>query len=69
MKTAKVDEWCNEYNRKVLGKGVRGKYDDEYKRGTNLSLLNPNCAAAFPNEASVNAALRGLLSVAKYISP
>jgi hypothetical protein len=65
MKTAKVAEMRTEYRREDLGKGVRGKYYEEYKKGTNLILLSPDVAAAFPDDDSVNTALRSLLSLAK----
>jgi len=67
MKTAKTkkDDMRKEYRREDLGVGVRGKYFNEYKTGTNLVLLSPDVAAAFPNEDSVNTALRGLLKLAK----
>jgi hypothetical protein len=44
--------------------GVRGKYVDRYSRGTNVVLLDPALAAAFPDSKSVNNALRELLAVA-----
>jgi len=40
--------------------GVRGKYVDRYRRGTNVVLLDPELAAAFPDSKSVNDALRAL---------
>ncbi len=43
--------------------GVRGKYVTEFRRGTNLVLLDPEIAKAFPDSKSVNDALRGLLSI------
>jgi len=48
-----------------LGKGIRGKYFEEYKKGTNLVLLSPDVAAAFPDDASVNEALRSLMKIAR----
>ncbi len=54
-----------EYTREDLGKGVRGKFYPEFQAGTNLVLLSPDVAAAFPTEASVNEALRSLIAVAK----
>jgi hypothetical protein len=54
-----------EYTREDLGKGVRGKFYAEFQAGTNLVLLSPDVAAAFPTEASVNEALRSLIAVAK----
>ena len=44
--------------------GVRGKYVDRYRRGTNVVLLDPELAAAFPDSKSVNDALRALVSIA-----
>ena len=44
--------------------GVRGKYADQYRRGTNVVLLEPELAKAFPDSKSVNDALRSLLSIA-----
>ncbi len=65
MKTAKKDEMRKEYRREDLGVGVRGKYYKEYNKGTNLVLLSPDVAAAFPDEDSVNTALRNLMKLAK----
>jgi len=65
MKTAKHEEMRKEYKREDLGKGIRGKYLEEYKKGTNLVLLSPDVAAAFPDDASVNEALRSLLKIAR----
>jgi hypothetical protein len=53
------------YKREDLGKGVRGKFYAAYSRGTNLVLLGPDVAAAFPTAEAVNDALRGLLAIAK----
>lgn len=48
--------------------GVRGKYATPYKRGTNIILLDPELARAFPDSKAVNDALRSLLAVAKRAS-
>ncbi|HJR81926.1 MAG TPA: hypothetical protein VJ821_17770 [Anaerolineales bacterium] len=49
----------SEYDLKTLLKGgVRGKYAKKYREGTNLVLLEPDVAKAFPNEKAVNDALR-----------
>ncbi|MBL0125651.1 MAG: hypothetical protein IPP88_24305 [Betaproteobacteria bacterium] len=37
----KVDEMRAEYRREELGKGVRGKHYEEFKKGSNLILLTP----------------------------
>ncbi len=42
--------------------GVRGKYVERYRRGTNIVVLDPDVAAKFKDSRSVNAALRGLLA-------
>lgn len=53
------DELRSEYDMKSLLKdGVRGKYAEKYHEGTNLVLLEPDVAKAFPNEKAVNEALR-----------
>ena len=41
--------------------GVRGKYVKRYLAGTNLILLDPELAKAFPTEAAVNETLRAVL--------
>ena len=45
-------------------KGVRGKHLQRYRAGTNLVLLAPDVASAFPTEQSVNNALRSLMPAA-----
>ena len=49
----------------LLKNGVRGKYVERYRQGTNLVKLAPDVAAAFPTEQSVNEALRKLLEDGK----
>ncbi len=44
--------------------GVRGKYAAQYQLGTNVVLLEPEIAEAFPDSKSVNDALRALLEIA-----
>jgi hypothetical protein len=44
---------------------VRGKYYERFMRSSNVVLLEPDVAAAFPNSASVNQALRSLTAVAR----
>jgi len=56
------DEMQPEYD---FSAGVRGKYADRYRKGTNVVLLDPDVAAAFPDSTSVNQALRALLAIAK----
>ena len=44
---------------------VRGKYYERYRQGTNIVLLDPDVAEVFRDAASVNDALRLLVSVAE----
>ncbi len=53
------DELRPQYDlRTLLKDGVRGKYVERYRAGTNLVLLDPDVAMAFPDETAVNEALR-----------
>lgn len=54
-----------EYDLSKLKGGVRGKYAARYRRGTNLVLLSPDVAEYFPDDQSVNTALRRLIRVEK----
>lgn len=65
MKKPKVDELRPEYHIEDLGPGVRGKYFESYRKGTNLVLLSPDVAKAFPTDGAVNDALRSLLEIAR----
>jgi hypothetical protein len=53
-----------EYDLARLKGGVRGKYHQRAMAGTNLVLLDPDVARAFPDSTSVNRALRLLQDVA-----
>jgi hypothetical protein len=44
--------------------GVRGKYVEKYRRGTNVILLDPKVAEAFPDSKSVNDTLKAVLAIA-----
>ena len=59
------DELRSGYDLAVLSGGVRGKYTARYNAGTNLVLLSPDIAKHFPDDRSVNSALRGLVRAAK----
>ena len=59
------DELRREYGLSKLQGGVRGKYLARYQAGTNLVLLSPDVAKYFPDEQSVNTALRSLIHAAK----
>lgn len=53
------DEMRAEYD---LRGGVRGKYYERYKEGTNVVLLEPDIASVFRDSGTVNQALREYLS-------
>ena len=52
------DKLSPEYDFAQMKGGVRGKYVERYRQGTNLVLLDPDVAPAFPNDEAVNQALR-----------
>ncbi len=60
------DELRPEYDLSQLLKGgIRGKYAERYKAGTNLVLLEPDVAQAFLNDEAVNEALRLVMQISK----
>jgi hypothetical protein len=65
MKKTEIDELRPEYRREDLGDGVRGKYLESYRAGSNLVLLSPDVAEVFPTDKEVNDALRSLIRLAK----
>jgi hypothetical protein len=58
----KADELRAEYD---FSGGVRGKHHRGYKAGSNVIVLDPDVADAFPDASSVNRALRLLVELAK----
>ncbi len=42
--------------------GIRGKYAERYRAGTNVVLLDPEVAEAFPSSKAVNDALRAIMA-------
>jgi len=65
-KGVKVDELRPEYDlARLLRNGVQGKYANRYREGTNLVLLAPDVAKAFPTEEAVNEALRLVIQLTK----
>ena len=51
----KVSEMRDEYD---FRGGVRGKYAARFAKGTNVIVLDPDVAKAFPDADAVNKALR-----------
>jgi hypothetical protein len=50
-----------EYKRSDFGSLVRGKYAQRVSEATNVVVLEPQVARAFPTDYAVNKALKGLL--------
>lgn len=65
VKLEMVDELRPEYKRSDFGEIVRGKYANRIKEESNVILLKPDIAKAFPNDEAVNKALRYLLEIAE----
>jgi hypothetical protein len=68
MKKAKQssgDALRPEYKRSDFGQLVRGKYVERLKRGSNVVILDPRVARAFPTSEAVNEALLSLLDLAE----
>jgi uncharacterized DUF497 family protein len=67
--TALEDEFSlklrSEYRREDFGPMVRGKYAARLRETSNIIILDPEIAEAFPNAQAVNKALRGLLELLK----
>ena len=60
------DELRGEYKRSDFPKGlVRGKYAERLRESSNVVVLKPEVAQAFPNQEAVNSALLSLIQIAK----
>ena len=55
------DSLRREYKRSDFGRLARGKYARRVTEATNVVVLDPQVAKAFPNDRAVNKALRGLI--------
>lgn len=72
-KKSSVEKVCEprpEYDLKaLLTGGIQGKYVERYRTGTNLVLLEPDIAKAFPTQEAVNHALRLVLQLSGIAQP
>jgi hypothetical protein len=59
------DDLRPEYDETTFTNAVRGKYAAAYRKGANIVRLAPDVAAAFPDEQSVNDALRFVQQIAR----
>ena len=62
-----TDDLLPEYDFASMKGGVRGKYVARLRKGSNIVVLEPEIAAAFPSDAAVNEALRGVLNTTKAV--
>jgi hypothetical protein len=67
MADSQDDDLRPEYDFASMKGGVRGKYAAKLKASSNLVLLEPEIAAAFPSDEAVNEALRGVLTTTRAV--
>ena len=60
--TTKSNQDIPELKREQLGKGVRGKYFQQYTQQSNVVVLKPEIQKAFPTSEAVNQALASMLA-------
>ena len=66
VKQTKKDELRAVYKRSDFpGPLVRGKYANRLRESSNVIILKPEVAEAFPNEEAVNTALLSLIKLAQ----
>lgn len=69
-KDEKDDDLEPEYDLgSLLKNSVRGKYAERFQQGTNLVLLDPEVAKAFPDAQAVNDALRLVIQLSQIPEP
>jgi hypothetical protein len=61
-----ADDLRPEYDFSKMKGGVRGKYAQRYRAGTNLVKIQPDVAEVFADDNAVNEALRSLIRVARH---
>jgi hypothetical protein len=62
-----IDDIRPEYDFASMKGGVRGKFAGRARDGTNIVLIEPDVADAFPTDEAVNEALRGVLSTTRAV--
>ncbi len=65
MSNSTKDDLRPEYNLNELTGGVHGQYRKGYEESSNIVVIEPDLAEAFPNTKAVNDALRELLKLRK----
>ena len=61
-KVPKNNDMLPEYD---FSEAVRGKYTKRYSKGTNIVMIEPDLYPYFPDQKSVNDALRSLADIIK----
>ena len=56
------DTLRDEYPEELIRSGVRGKYANAYREGTNIVLIDPDLHKLFPDSEAVNRALRDYIA-------
>jgi outer membrane protein assembly factor BamD (BamD/ComL family) len=64
--TNKADQDIPVLKREQLGKGVRGKYFQQYTQQSNVVILKPEIMKAFPTSDAVNKALASMLAFSEH---
>jgi hypothetical protein len=59
---SKNDELKDEYPEELIKSGVRGKYRQQYREGSNIVVIDADLAKRFPDSKAVNDALRQFLA-------
>ncbi len=70
MKNAKseLNDWGRpQYKRSDFDELVRGKYAKRMRESSNVVILEPDVAKAYPNDEAVNNALRSLMSTKRSV--
>lgn len=62
-----IDDMRPEYDFASMKGGVRGKYARRVRERTNIVLIEPEVAEAFPTERAVNEALKGVLNTTRAV--
>ena len=63
MNGTEDDDLAPEYPGGLIRAGVRGKYAQRYRDGSNVVVIDPDLSKAFPDARAVIEALRALLAL------
>lgn len=67
IKHCSRDNMRPEYDFVLMRGGIPRKHYKEYRKGSNVVLLQRDVAEAFPSEEAVNEALRGILKTTRAV--